>query len=245
MKTTLLERLLESAQEVYLKYLTLELGQNSLLITPTDGGPKQSLEDYLSKLASTTPTDSTITVTMGDKTATWGLRKKAEGRYRLTAHLVKPVDLLPLNQYRSNPSLALELLSHQDFVLTKNQHGVYCLGTEITVKEKTHLLGGPDKVRLYRSHLVTLHNIINHLQSKQRKSLLIALATGAGKTFIQALWFLILRQAGVNGLFALPDNLIPQFCADMGKLLPIELSSSEHTKDIKVLRKGAGERLIQ
>ncbi|HCA90138.1 MAG TPA: hypothetical protein DEO98_07165 [Legionellales bacterium] len=51
-------------------------------------------------------------------------------------------------------------------------------------------------------------------------SLLVALATGSGKTYVQALWMLVLSLAGHHGIFALPDKLVTQMHKDLRRVLP-------------------------
>lgn len=95
-------------------------------------------------------------------------------------------------------------------------------------------IGGPGKWDLYRTHLMTLFNIIEHLkQGDDLSSILIALATGSGKTFVQALWYLVCQHAKMNTIFALPDELINQFKRDFKRLLPDHIVDDDH---IKLLR---------
>lgn len=95
-----------------------------------------------------------------------------------------------------------------------------------------HIIGGPKKYDLYRTHLVTLFNMINKIEHEDDiSSLLIALATGSGKTYIQALWLGILALAQFNGIFAIPNNLISQFRKDLSRLLPESI-----TNQIDILR---------
>ena len=122
----------------------------------------------------------------------------------------------PLNDYDTDD--ALTLLTQQNFYLDiddKQQLQVVHALTDV-VK-----LGGIGKVDLYRSHLVTLNNIIDKIKSEDDiTNLLVALATGSGKTFVQALWMLIMSLSGNNAIFAVPDKLVQQFHDDLRRVLP-------------------------
>lgn len=81
---------------------------------------------------------------------------------------------------------------------------------------------GGDKIPLYRTHLVTLHKIRERLMAGEDISnLLVALATGSGKTFVQALWLACLHSSGMKGFFGVPGKLEEQFLKDLGRLLPV------------------------
>lgn len=109
--------------------------------------------------------------------------------------------------------------------------------TDFTIGNETCFLGGPGKLSLYRSHLLTLKNMIDALASAKPigkdqfniRNFLVCLATGSGKTFIQALLWLALKRAGVGGVFCLPDNLIEQFKVDLTRLLPSKLVDDDDT----------------
>ncbi|MGL5742963.1 MAG: DEAD/DEAH box helicase family protein [Legionella sp.] len=69
--------------------------------------------------------------------------------------------------------------------------------------------------------IVTLHNIIEKIDSEEDVSnLLVALATCSGKTYVQALWILVMYLRDNNAIFALPDKLITQFQNDLRRFLP-------------------------
>ncbi len=113
---------------------------------------------------------------------------------------------------------ALNLISNQELTLDASVGEKPSVANRIN---KDCIIGGPGKVDLYRTHLVTLHNIIEKIDSEEDISnLLVALATGSGKTFVQALWMLILSLSKNNGVFAVPDKLATQFAKDLKRLLP-------------------------
>lgn len=128
-----------------------------------------------------------------------------------------------INEYDDND--ALLLLSNTLFSIGRHKkNNKLCFGLTIDIDEQSFNLGGPEKYELYRSHLVSLHKIINHLEEHDDiKPMLAALATGSGKTFLQGLFYLSLRIARLNGVFAQPENLLDQFRSDLKNLLPDEL----------------------
>ncbi len=82
---------------------------------------------------------------------------------------------------------------------------------------------GGDKLQLYHTHLNTLYNIYERIMAGDDISnLLVALATGSGKTFVQALWLVSLHIAGMKGFFGVPGRLENQFFDDLRRLLPKE-----------------------
>ncbi|MCR9192301.1 MAG: DEAD/DEAH box helicase family protein [Gammaproteobacteria bacterium] len=104
------------------------------------------------------------------------------------------------------------LLAQQTFVLDRDSSAVRL--------DADSVIGGPGKIELYRTHLVTLNNIIQKIRREEDVSaMLVALATGTGKTFVQALWMHILYRAKLTGIFTMPDHLVTQFCSDMRRLL--------------------------
>jgi superfamily II DNA or RNA helicase len=108
-------------------------------------------------------------------------------------------------------------LADQNFYLDKHENQLHVRN----VLDDKITLGGVGKMDLYRSHLVTLHNIIEKITSeKDISNLLVALATGSGKTFVQALWMLVLFMSQNNAIFAVPDKLVAQFCKDLKRVLP-------------------------
>jgi hypothetical protein len=121
-----------------------------------------------------------------------------------------------ITSYDDNEALAL--LAEQNFCLEYDDQGKPQISNYLNEQMK---LGGIGKIDLYPSHLVTLHNIIEKISAEEDiTNLLVALATGSGKTFVQALWLQVLYLSGTNALFALPDKLIKQFRDDLGLLLP-------------------------
>ncbi|NKB46218.1 MAG: DEAD/DEAH box helicase, partial [Legionellales bacterium] len=110
-----------------------------------------------------------------------------------------------------------ELLASQPLTIKRTPSGQYTATNQLM----GHTIGGPGKIDLYTTHLVTLHNIITKIDSEEDiTNLLVALATGSGKTYVQALWMLVLTTSGNHGVFAIPDKLVKQFQDDLRRLLP-------------------------
>ena len=102
-------------------------------------------------------------------------------------------------------------------------------GTDAELKFSTNVadyqIGGAGKIDLYKLHISNLGQIITHLTDKKNadSNMLVSLATGSGKTFTQALLILVLKLAGVNGVFAVPEKLLNQYKEDLKRLLPDKL----------------------
>lgn len=146
-----------------------------------------------------------------------------------------------LSVYLNDDLEALKLLSNQCFLLTRDKQDKIFPANKVKLKtdsgQKEVILGGIDKkgeakIELYRSHLVTLLNIIEKIEREDDiSSLLVALATGTGKTYVQALWMLILSLSDNTGIFSVPENLVAQLEKDIKRLLPESI-----TKDFIFLR---------
>ena len=209
-------KLLSSANEVYSAYAALDFFKSRTFVT--DNGKKsiyelcqQAIKDKQYeqlvlvngvnyKLELKPQTDNTFNVQFSRPLAT----KSAPVIKKINSYLDQDV---------------LNLLSSQQFTLQIPKNS-----DEPVVSNKINnrmVIGGIGKIELYRTHLVTLHNIIEKINSEEDISnLLVALATGTGKTYVQALWMLILTLSENNGVFAVPDRLAHQFAKDLKRLLP-------------------------
>jgi hypothetical protein len=130
----------------------------------------------------------------------------------------------------------LDLMCAHTFVVEKDKRNNFVLGVNLEKEEPatTYQLGGANKIDLYRDHLSTLYKIHQRIKKGESISnILIALATGAGKTFVQAMWMMVLEMANMSGMFALPNKLLKQFMEDIAKLLPDNLVSKVNTLELK------------
>jgi hypothetical protein len=145
--------------------------------------------------------------------------KNQSNRYKIT--LKRPY-------YNSSPATksieeyndgdALTLLTNKEFSFEIEEETQCHVSLAIT---KDMDIGGKGKINLYQTHLKTLYKIIKKIAVEEDISnLLVALATGSGKTFLQALWMFGLHLSNNNSVFAIRDNLIEQFHKDMRLLLP-------------------------
>lgn len=138
----------------------------------------------------------------------------------------------------------INLLADREFIV-EEKNGKYYFSTTIkSEKEEQYTIGGANKLPLYASHLYHLYNIGQHLENDDAPNMLIALATGSGKSFIQALWLLVLEMAGERGVFSLPNHLIPQFKGDLQRLLPDQLIQHIQILD-DATKTGEGEQALQ
>ncbi len=226
----------EATNSVYNAYLAIDFAGREKLFPAMSGGELLSLEDYISEMIKHS-LDLQRSITINGKT--WNIMLdgcsitiKADGE----ASTPQTPALKAINKYSNEEKL--QFLSSQKLFIKIDQHNKYNIGVRVKKDDTTtYELGGPGKLPLYRSHLITLHNIVKHLEkSEDIRPMLVALATGSGKTFVQALWFLILHKANINGVFALPDKLIPQFKGDFKRLLPDDM-----VEELSLLRLGGAE----
>ena len=229
--------LLHVAKQVYFAYLALDFFKSKECVFTThseaisDGHPATLFKIINSLVSPLTSTNLSVRIADRD----WILEICAtadEGLFTVTLrqslHDSSVVTKFP-NDY-SDAEVG-DLLVNKKFVIEVISQDKLAVSLPLIAE---HNIGGAKKFDLYRPHLVTLFNIIQKIEREEDLScLLVALATGSGKTFVQALWLCILSLAGVNGVFAIPDKLISQFRKDLNRLLPDTL-----TANIMILRDG-------
>jgi hypothetical protein len=208
--------LLESANKVYLAYTALDFFKTRSFTT-SDG------QKSLYELCTSALTNKKFNQTILIDGVNYSLIITPGSNNTYKVHFDRPLGSSPnstvkkLGDYEDKE--VLNLLTHQDFSLE-----IPSSGSEPSVSSRINkecVIGGIGKVDLYRTHLVTLYNIIEKIESEDDISnLLVALATGSGKTFVQALWMLILSLSKINSVFAIPDKLTSQFAKDLKRLLP-------------------------
>ena len=212
-------KLLRAANQVYMGYVALDFCKT----TEFEVGDGSLTLEQICK-AAILERELKLQITVNGQIFILELTEEPKNFY--TASLQRPVDfnqdevtIKPLNAYA--PQEALNLLSQQSFCFYKdpddNIHVENRLSDQIVI-------GGSGKVDLYCTHLVTLKNIIEKISLEEDiSSLLVAMATGSGKTYVQALWMLVLYMSGNDAIFAVPDNLVHQFCDDLESVLPSSL----------------------
>ena len=210
------KELLNSANRVYLAYTALDFFKGKKF--PVNGS-----EITLQELCKKAIAENKVTQTVIINNVTYNLvlTKDSDNTYKVKfSRFVNdgaPPVVKKIGGY-SDPE-ALTLLASQEFSLEFPEPNADPIVSNKISDQ--YVIGGKGKVDLYRTHLVTLHNIIEKINSEEDlSSLLVALATGSGKTFVQALWMLILSHSGNNSIFAVPDKLAPQFVKDLKRLLP-------------------------
>lgn len=209
------DKLLQNAKSVYKSYLALDLFKNFEFL----GAEKFKFFDVCQSMIKAGEKSKEFTID-GNK-----FELAIEGTspsYKLKFTAINPKNFLssklqPLAGYSS--SQVLSLLSEQQFQI-EDTGGKYFLSNSINENVS---VGGPGKIDLYRTHLTTLLAIIEKIESEEDVSnLLVALATGSGKTYVQALWMLILNLSNLHAVIAMPDNLREQFIGQLQKLLPTD-----------------------
>ncbi|KTC64905.1 Type III restriction enzyme, res subunit (plasmid) [Legionella adelaidensis] len=206
------QNLLSHAKKIYSAYLALDFFKNVKLGTAHHPA---SLQDICLAAIETNKLQQTLQIE--GKVYQLTLTPTATGYdVKFGQPLGQPAAQCKKISHYTNSEI-VDLLANQTFHLHRTDEG-YALSNTLDSK---NTIGGPGKIDLYRSHLVTLHNIIEKIDSeKDISSLLVALATGSGKTYVQALWMYILYLSGNNGIFGVPDKLVAQFRDDIQLLLP-------------------------
>ncbi|CEG58446.1 DEAD/DEAH box helicase family protein [Legionella fallonii] len=210
------KKLLASAQAVYLAYTALDFFKTRVFNTASSG---MSLEELCNQAIANQTYDQVVLI----NNVNYRLVLTPGNNNTFNVQLSRPLNVVTNSVVKKiadyDDEEVLNLLANQEFILEVPRAG----GKSVVSSRinEQYVIGGIGKVDLYRTHLVTLHNIIEKIQSEEDISaLLVALATGTGKTFVQALWMLILSLSDNNGVFAIPGKLVGQFKKDLKRLLP-------------------------
>lgn len=214
------KNLLGAANQVYMAYAALDFFKAKKFETL---GGHTSLNELCKKAIAENKLDHIFLINGASYTLkiTPGPKNTFKVQFKhVPVHTNEVVPVKKINAYDDQE--VLDLLTEQNFTFEiPFPDAEPIVSNEIN---EEHIIGGKGKFDLYRTHLVTLHNIIEKLESEEDvSSLLVALATGSGKTFVQALWVLVLSLSGNNGVFAVPDKLVLQFSKDLKRLLPDNL----------------------
>ncbi len=210
------KKLLASAQTVYLAYTSLDFFKTRVFNTASG---TMSLYELCNQALYRKKYEQVVLI----NNVNYRLLLTPAGNNTFKVQLSRPINsstdavVKKIADYKDEE--VLNLLANQEFILEVPESGGQpAVANRIN---EQYVIGGQKKVDLYRTHLVTLYNIIEKIQSEDDiSSLLVALATGTGKTFVQALWMLILSLSENNGIFAIPANLLSQFTKDLKRLLP-------------------------
>jgi hypothetical protein len=214
--TTGKKKLLNSAKEVYLAFTALDFFKSRTFTT--DLG-KKSIFELCQHALKNKNYNQTLLINGVHYNLVLTPEKNNSFSVQLSRALGAKgtVDVKKVNNYLDQD--VLNLFASQQFNLEIPQGS-----EEPAVSNRVNnqwVIGGIGKIDLYRTHLVTLHNIIEKIEKEADISnLLVALATGTGKTYVQALWMMTLSLSGHNGVFAVPDKLTRQFARDLKRLLP-------------------------
>lgn len=228
--------LLAVSKQVYFSYLALDFFKNKPLqihqtsrtrlieVGIADEDSKETLLSFAVRQFETR-TAGTQTVIVAGMTYSLTIRHH-NGKYtcRMDAQ-GDAVDTLKVPNELSDAESG-HVLADKTFGLEQSADGRWLVSMDLS----GHQIGGAGKIDLYRTHLVTLFNIITKIEKEEDiTSLLVALATGSGKTYVQALWLHTLFLAKFNSVFAIPNKLIEQFRKDLNRLLPRSITQRIQT----------------
>lgn len=208
--------LIANAELIYTKYIVLDVIRSKAFCKITTENNKfYTLQDICLKLLSSE--NLKISITIAEKTFDL-CKDKSTNNIVLRRATLGKIITKQFSDYTEDDFA--DLLPNQNLCFEHVENGKWVFG--ILLPDGS-VLGGRDKLPLYRTHLVALYNIIERIRENKnvdKKALLAALPTGSGKTFLQALWLHILHISKLTAIFTMPPNLIAQFCKDMRRLLP-------------------------
>lgn len=207
------EKLLLGLRKTYEAYLALDCTESRKIF---EG---QSLVDFTRQMRTDNELEKQVKV--GKTEYTICIQNLENGSYL--------INIKPKNQHELMTCKDLEdpdkteqvvaLLANQSIEIDPTQLHPYI--TIDNFDQTSSIRIGGDKLKLYRTHLNTLYNMHKRITAGEDISnFLVALATGSGKTFVQALWLVSLHVAGIKGFFGVPGRLENQFFDDLRRLLP-------------------------
>ncbi len=215
-------KLLNSSKAIYQAYTALHFSKEPLF---KEGQSNKSLETIISEAINSGKFDDPLTIQDQNNSYQIQINQGPDNTYQIIFINQLLSDLKVEEHTKYNQGQKIEIMAGQKFRAKKDKKGNFSLGLELSLENNQSFnLGGPNKYDLYPEHLSTLFNIQKHIQKEgDVPSMLIALATGAGKTFVQAVWIMVLKHAGLAGIFAVPNQLVEQFKQDLKNLLPDEM----------------------
>lgn len=222
-------RLLQSAKHVYLSYLAFDFFKNKA-VSITDQGhtsPVQtSFLDIVKNRLQYSRKSTKQEFSLAEKKYCLCIEPDQNQPMRFIAQLTcthEPKVRIKLPKDYEADEQICDLLVNKPFIIDIDAKRNVTVSTPLSDE---HSIGGSKKHDLYRTHLVTLYNITRKIeQEEDLSSLLIALATGSGKTYVQAVFLEVLVLAKFNGIFAIPNNLMAQFRKDLSRLLPDSITN--------------------
>jgi hypothetical protein len=222
-----------NGRDVYCAYSLLDMAtngyyssNNSFLIDEK----KQTFKDYVNSLIlrNSNPGNIEAAFVMGETLYKIQLRQENQDSWKIVvsseskSSAVADIQqgLKKIHEYTSRDFIFFcqkySLTFHQD------EQQKFSLSVSAQIKDQTITLGGKDKIELYQIHLVNLEKMLTHVSNDgPNPNMLVDMATGSGKSFTQALWFLILYLSDISCTFAVPrDDLAKQLAKDFQRLIP-------------------------
>ncbi len=225
-------KIASAGKKVYLGYLLLDMVNDKKGDYFTLNGKKGlSLNEYVAELVKSGTLSQPIKI--GKKDCKICLTKNPDNTYEVkiintASDLANESDLKPKDEY--SDSDFLDLCNRHELAFSCNENGRYAFSTKVG----EHIIGGPNKIDLYPIHIANLYQMIKHIENGKDINMLVAMATGSGKSFTQALLALVLEMADYRGVFAVHrDSLVSQLKEDFDKLLPTSIAGK-----IKLYEKG-------
>ncbi|OGT34923.1 MAG: hypothetical protein A3F11_06095 [Gammaproteobacteria bacterium RIFCSPHIGHO2_12_FULL_37_14] len=215
--------IIKEGQNVYLAYAALNLATDPRGKIQIEG---KYFHEYLKDLI--TQKKYSANITLDKKSYQLTLTNNQNNNYTVSIKNSDGTDL-PAPEFNAldhyNESDAMNIWAHYpiEFDVATSK-----LGVEFASNNKTYTAGGSKKIDLYSIHVRNLYNIISQLQDpSQQPHMLFEMTTGSGKSYTQALWYIVLSLANVQSKFAVPsESLVAQLTTDFNKLLPNDIKNN-------------------
>jgi Type III restriction enzyme, res subunit len=215
------QRLIQAATAVYRSYLLLDqLNRSARLCV---NGQILTFKNYINALVEKDPASTRIQddCSIKGENYTILLEKQQENSYSVTIQSNESAE-----RAKTENSFLDLTTTHTISLSRNNPNQLYQLSICIPGYEAVQI-GGVGKIMLYPTHIVNLKKMVEALSQPQDPHMLIAMATGSGKSFTQALWFLALKLANIDGVFTVPnESLARQLHRDFRRLLPANVVES-------------------
>lgn len=223
------ENLITTGKEVYTAYLLLDMVNNGDYATKNAhfkiNGKKETFNEYVCALLQSGQTEADFN--MGPHKYHIELHKKSSKQWDIK--LSSKDDLGAIDAFKpiheQTPASLIKLAEHH--ALTLHQEGnAFTFSADLkSSNQQTVRIGGPGKINLYQLHVSNLYALIKHWEDPtSNHHALVDMATGTGKSYTQALLFMILRLENRSCKFATETPVLAQQLKKcFEKLLPDEL----------------------
>lgn len=222
-------KILSIGTQVYFSYLFLDMLSSNYYVSKSDdfnlNGEKTSLKEFISTLLLEGKTEENFS--LGSRHCHIKLTAGMDNEWEVNINNLDerlPTSLEPIQQYRADDFL--NFCQKYPLKVSQNNLGDLKFSIDVNINEKHLTLGGKEKLDLYQLHLSNLYTILTRFEDDNANlNMLVSMATGSGKSFTQALWFLVQHLADNSCFFAVSnESLVAQLKRDFERLLPTAIT---------------------